>query len=251
MVKAFSDASPYVADRINRSALSAVPFEHCVVDDVLPNEVFEAIHENWPSDEIMVPLPEIGRTTSAKSGQSKRAYMERHVMLLEKRFLEKLPEPRQRFWVDVAHAVMDPPVVHAVYEKFQSALFPRVSHLDSNISLDPEMLVVSDRSNYAIGPHTDSKARFVSMLYYLSPGEQYRSYGTGLYEPKNPDMEINELRHYGFDDFTRHSRVDFVPNRLVAFPRSDRSFHGVEPVPVENCDRRLLIVNIRAPAGAL
>ena len=198
----------------------------------------------------MMPLPDTGRTTSAQTDPSKKAYRERYVMLLEDRFFEKLTKSQQEFWVDIARTVMGPLVVHACYTKFESILRPRVAHLNPNQTLESEILVVSDRSDYKIGPHTDSPARFVSLLLYLSPGGQYRSYGTNLYQPKNPGMKIEETRHYGFEDFTRHSRVDYIPNRLLAFPRSDRSFHGVEPIAVPDCDRRLLIVNVRAPAGA-
>ena len=40
--------------------------------------------------------------------------------------------------------------------------------------------------------------------------------------------------------------VEFVPNRLVAFPKTDCCFHGVEPVDLPGIDRRLLIYNVRA-----
>lgn len=40
--------------------------------------------------------------------------------------------------------------------------------------------------------------------------------------------------------------VEFVPNWLLAFPKSERCFHGVEPVELPGIDRRLLIYNVRA-----
>jgi hypothetical protein len=110
--------------------------------------------------------------------------------------------------------------------------------------------VVSDRTNYAIGLHTDLPSRFVSLLFYLSPDQKYRSYVTSLYVPQKTAALKEKNGHHPTENFGCHSRVDYVDNRAVIFPRTD-IFHGVEPVPVENSNRRLLIVNVRAPKGAI
>lgn len=245
MQNIFSGAETYVSDKITEAAVSSVPFAHCVVDNVLPQAVFDEIHRHWPADEIMMRLPDTGRTTSKSD-----AYKERLVMLLDDRFFEEQPEEAAKFWVNVAYAVMSSAVIAACYKKFEPILEKRVSHLGGSGRLDPEMLVVSDRSDYKIGPHTDSRERFLSLLYYLSPEPKYQSYGTGLYKPKDPDIVVNDRLHHPFADFELVKRVEYRPNRLVLFPRTDHSYHGVEPIPVEDCDRRLLIVNIRAPEGA-
>lgn len=213
-----------------------------MVDDVFPPDLFAAIHERWPSDEVLRPLSETGRA---------KGYDERYVMLFEPEFFDRLSQSDQEFWVAVARASMGSEVILACYEKFKHVLEPRIGHIKSGVELDPEMLVVSDRSDYKIGPHTDVPARFISMLFYLSPDPKYRSYGTGLYQPKETFEFIDYGAHNSFDDFTLSTRVDFKPNRVVIFPRTNRSYHGVEPVPVDDCDRRLLIVNIRAPEGAI
>ncbi len=244
MPNTYSGADTYLAKRISETPRSKYPFDHCVVDNAFPADLFEAIHTNWPSDEVMKPLSEAGRTYGD-------AYEERKIMLIEPEYMEKLSQSHQIFWQAVEKVVTGSIVCLACCQKFQDIVVPRVEHLKGSLRLSPELLVVSDRSNYAIGPHTDRRARLASMLFYLSPGDEYRSYGTGLYELKNPKVKTFENEHYGFEHFTCRTRIDYIPNRMVAFPRSDRSFHGVEPVPVENCDRRLLIVNIRAPAGAL
>lgn len=242
MQNIFSGAETYVSKKITQAVVSRDPFEHCVIDDVLPTAVFEAIHQNWPKDTDMMRLPDTGRT---------EAYKERLVMLLEDRFFADQPPEMEEFWVNVAFAVMSSAVITACYGKFRATLEARVSHLKGVGRLDPELLIVSDRSDYKIGPHTDSRARLLSLLYYLSPDSKYRTYGTGLYKPKNPDMPVNDILHHPVSEFDLVSRVEYRPNRLVLFPRTDHSYHGVEPVPVENCDRRLLIVNIRAPEGAI
>lgn len=242
MPSIFSGVESHVAGRIDETPASLLPFEHCVVDDVFPPDLFEAIHKRWPSDSVFMPITETGRTGG---------FSQRQVMLYQSRFFDKLSQADHEFWINVARAAMGGQVTVACYNKFKAVLQPRIKNISGDITLDPELLVVSDRSDYKIGPHTDSPARFVSLLYYLSPDPKYRSYGTGLYQPKDSFNFTNYYEHHDFKDFTLHTRVDFKPNRLVIFPRTNRSYHGVEPVPVESCDRRLLIVNIRAPKGAI
>jgi hypothetical protein len=238
MLNIFSGANNHVARRIKETPVSEAPFQHCIVDDVLPKEVFKSIHDHWPDDSVLLSLIDTGRTTK---------YKERFVMLLEDEFFNNLTSTDQKFWVDVGLTVMGSQVVTACYEKFKSLLDKRLQRQNMSFSLNPEMMVVSDRNNYQIGPHTDTEWRFISLLYYLSPDPKYYSYGTCLYEPKDPVIAVDHMRHYEFHDFNLHSRVEYKPNRLVVFPRTNSSFHGVEPVAVDNCDRRLIIVNIRAP----
>ena len=242
MESIFSGANAFLAKQIEVAPAIEDPFECCVVDNALPQDVFDEIHRRWPSDDAMKSLPETGRSSH---------YPERFVFLFKEQFLSHMDNADQEFWNGVAHAVMGPSVIHACYNKFERTLTKRIEHLDQKmITLNPEMLVVSDRKGYRIGPHTDSKARFISMLLYLSPDPRYRSYGTGLYTPKDPRMLADDSAHYAFEHFDLHTRVDYKPNRVVIFPRTDKSYHGVEPVPVADCDRRLIIVNIRAPDGA-
>jgi hypothetical protein len=51
--------------------------------------------------------------------------------------------------------------------------------------------------------------------------------------------------HHDSAGFRRISTLEFIPNRLLMFPKSDRCFHGVEPVDLPGIDRRLIIFNVR------
>lgn len=242
MLSTFSDVESHVIERVRAAAPVTEPFDHCVVDDVFPEEFLEAIHKQWPGEDVMMSIADTGRTD---------AYRERFVMLYEKRFFTQLTTSQQEFWALVLQFTTGAQVLQACFSKFKDRLRARVQHLKGEIQLRPELLVVSDRSNYAIGPHTDLPSRLMTLLFYLSPGDEYESYGTSLYVPKDENRLDGGRTHHPFGEFDRHSRVDYVPNRAVIFPRTDKSFHGVEPVPVNDCDRRLLIVNVRAPEGAV
>jgi hypothetical protein len=72
-----------------------------------------------------------------------------------------------------------------------------------------------------------------------------RDLGTSIYKPRNSEFTCWGGPHHPFDQFERTTTVEFLPNRLLAFPKTDRSFHGVEPIEREQVRRRLLINNVR------
>ena len=66
-----------------------------------------------------------------------------------------------------------------------------------------------------------------------------------MYRPKDPSFVCWGGPHHDYDKFDNVATVEFMPNRLLAFPKTERSFHGVEPIKRPNVDRPLLINNVR------
>jgi hypothetical protein len=241
MQSIFSDVKEYISKNIDISDKLDDPFEHCIVDNILPENIMEAIYLNWPL-EVMVPIPETGRTTK---------YVERKVMLFQPSFLEQLPEDKKFFWIELSKTLISTEIISSCYDKFRFTLDKRIKHLGHLKNINSEMLLVSDSKDYAIGPHTDSRSRFISLLLYLSKDIKYKDSGTCFYKPINKKTPVQDLRHHKFEDFSRIKKIKYKPNRLVFFPRTDISYHGVEHIKIDNCDRRLIIINIKAPEGAI
>jgi hypothetical protein len=86
------------------------PFDHCVINDVFPVDFFNAAHQNWPGDDVVVSIEDTGRTD---------AYSERHVMLYEDRFFEKLSPSMQNFRMSVSKAATGGTIVQACLRKFE------------------------------------------------------------------------------------------------------------------------------------
>ena len=72
-----------------------------------------------------------------------------------------------------------------------------------------------------------------------------RELGTSVYRPKDPAFTCWGGKHHAYEPFDKVATVEFLPNRMMAFPKTERSFHGVEPIKRENVNRPLLINNIR------
>jgi hypothetical protein len=108
-----------------------------------------------------------------------------------------------------------------------------------------DALLVNDQTNYAVGPHTDAPHRLVTFLFYLPRDTSMRELCTSVYRAKDPSFTCWGGPHHPFEKFDFVRTVEFLPNRLLAFPKTERSFHGVEKIEREGINRPLLINNIR------
>ena len=106
-----------------------------------------------------------------------------------------------------------------------------------------ESQLIRHRAGYFLGPHSDLYTKLVVLLIYLAPDESAAHLGTSLYRPKDPGFTCPNSTHYPFEDFVRVKTAPYKPNSLLAFLRSDVSFHGVEPLSeqdVATCSRDLI-----------
>jgi hypothetical protein len=224
--------------KIAAAPVQREPFAHCVIDQVFPPDFYESIVDHWPEEESWRPLSESGRVTGGRYG-------ERMVVLMNATDYARLDGKRRDFW---QHAVGDwllgMPLRRALLEKFAPELAASGCGAPAEETFG-DALIVSDRTHYEIGPHTDNAKRVVSLLFYLPEDATFRRYGTSLYSPRDPAFRCRGGPHHSFDLFTLRKTVEFVPNRLVVFPKSDRCFHGVEKVDLPGIERRLLIYNVR------
>jgi hypothetical protein len=226
----------HVLARLAAAPVLQDPFAHCVIDEIFPRDFYESIIDHWPQEQDWQPLSETGRVSPG-------AYSARQVVLMDPGGYVRLDAERRAFWeADVGGWLLGAQFRASVLKKF--FIEPQETEAAS------DALIVSDRTTYAIGPHTDAPHRMVSLLFYLPEDATFRRFGTSLYEPLDPSFRCGGGPHHAFSLFRRVSTLDFVPNRLVAFPKSDRCFHGVERVDLDGIDRRLLIYNVRARSAS-
>lgn len=228
----------HVLQRIAAAPVRREPFAHCVVDGIFPADFYEEIIDNWPDEGSWAPLSESGRV-------SKDRYAERMVVLMDQAGLARLDEARRAFWLDRIGAwLLGERLREHLLRKFAADL-DGTAFGASVEETAGDALIVSDRTHYAIGPHTDAQHRVVSLLFYLPEDATFRRFGTSFYAPLDSAFSCRGGPHHPFKLFRRTATVEFVPNRLVLFPKTDRCFHGVEPVDLPGIDRRLLIYNVR------
>lgn len=231
----------HVLEQVANAKIIEDPFPYLVVDNVFPADYYAELLSNFPTTASLRPIDETGRV-------SRGAYRERLAVLFSEDDFERMTAPQQRFWREFAAWMYTDQFLNFFLFKFQSHLEPRIAKIlsaDGRLSVRSDALLVNDQTNYAISPHTDGEQRLVSFLFYLPKDISMCDLGTSVYRPKDPDFTCWGGKHHPFDLFERVRTLDFLPNRLVAFPKTERSFHGVERIERTNINRPLLINNIR------
>ena len=224
-----SGVEAFVLERIAAAPLLREPFEHCIVDGVFPEDFYESIIDQWPEEDSWRPLSESGRVSAG-------SYEQRQVVLMNREGFARLDAERRAFWEGEVGGWL-------LGNRFKGEVLAKFGKEKQDSSGDA--LIVSDRTRYAIGPHTDATHRLVSLLFYLPEDATFSRFGTAFYTPLDPAFRCAGGPHHPFKLFRRVRTVEFLPNRLVLFPKTDRCFHGVEPVDLAGIDRRLLIYNVR------
>jgi FkbM family methyltransferase len=231
----------HVLQRVARAEVIEDPCPYLVVDEVFPKDYYAEMLANFPSHDSLRSISETGRTRGD-------VYKERLVVLFTDAEFARMTAQQQQFWRDMAAWMYTDQFINFFMYKFDKYLEPRISRIvdaEARLRVRGDALLVNDCTNYAIGPHTDMPHRLVSFLFYLPKDESMRELGTSVYRPKDPAFTCWGGDHYDYEPFDRVSTVEFLPNRLMAFPKTERSFHGVEPIKRENVNRPLLINNIR------
>ena len=237
----FSDLDATLIQRITAAPTERDPFPHCIIDNIFPDEFYHSLLEHWPAANLFGSQATTGRVTSG-------AYKERMVFEFVAEQLARLDDTRREFWQQVLHMLLDFRLNRSILDKFHDDIAGRFFPQEIPPEAVGDLCLVSDRIGYAIGPHTDAPSRLVSLLFYLPADSRLKHRGTSLYRPIVANFRSDDGRHHPFNLFHRIRTVDFVPNRLLLFPKTDRSFHGVERIEDLGTDRRLLLYNIHRAA---
>ena len=231
----------HVLAKVHSTAVIEDPYPYAVIDNIFPKDYYQKIKDFFPQKDQMIALSETGRVSAG-------AYEQRLVTLFTEEYFSKLNNEQQEFWRGMASWMYSKEFISAIVEKFKpwcSNLLSRRFDANGQINVRSDALIVNDQTRYEIGPHTDAPHRLISFLFYLPENENQKHLGTSIYTHKDSDFSCPGGPHYKFDDFNKVKTIEFLPNRLLMFVRTAKSFHGVEPVQDENVSRRLLINNVR------
>jgi biotin operon repressor len=228
----------HVVAAIDDAPTLSEPFTHCVVDEVFPAEFYEDLLDYWPDPEVFLEIAATGRV---KPG----AYPERGVIDLAASSIPISEEGVRKFWIGVYESgFRSGAVIDAALRKFRAEIGHRSNELRGR-GVTVDTLLVSDRTNYRIGPHTDNPAKLLTLLFYLADDSAFGRFGTSLYVPLDAQFRCRGGPHYDFASFRRAKVVEYLPNRLLLFPKSDRCFHGVEALDLVGFERKLIICDLR------
>ena len=203
-------------DRLRTARVEFDPFPHYFLERVFPDDYYRELLQHLPSSDVYENLYEV---TDLKLEH----FRHRDQRDMNDGWTERLPPHLKSFWESFNEWFMSASFAQAVLESFSSQ---RTSW--------PEVCVESQfirhRPGYFLGPHSDLYTKLVVLLIYLAPDNTAEHLGTSLYRPKDASFTCHDSKHYSFDHFIRVKTAPYKPNSLLAFMRSDVSFHGLEPL---------------------
>ena len=218
-------ASPlaHVVARLRASELITEPYPHYYLERVFPDEFYKAMLEHLPVSSVYQNLYEV---TDLKLDH----FRHRDQRNLDDGWTEALPLELKDFWDRFDEWFLGPELARAVLRSFAAPLRARFGDEESWPEVSVEAQFIRHRAGYFLGPHSDLHTKLAVLLIYLAPDESGAHLGTSIYLPKNPGFSCRNSTHYPFEDFVRVKTAPYRPNSLLAFLRSDVSFHGVEPL---------------------
>lgn len=199
----------HMAYQISNAVIQPWPFPHIYVQEVFPWDFYQELLANLPPVE--------------KYYQGAKNYNGR-------KFAEQVP--------DLVSGLSHPDFIKIAVRPFKPWVIQR-----SLNKVFTDLRLIRDQQNYAIGPHTDAAWKVLSLLFYLPPDGTLWEHGTSLYVPKDPSFRCQGGPHHPVENFTRVYTAPFIPNSMIAFFKTDYSFHGVEPITVQ-CQRDVLLWNL-------
>jgi hypothetical protein len=231
-------ASPlkHFEDRLKTALLIPDPYPHYCLDRVFPEAFYRSLVRCLPSASAYQNLFEI---TTLKLDH----FRFRDQRDLADGWTESLPDELRRFWNDFNAWFLGPELAQAVLDSFAGPMEARFGQRSAWPAVSVEAQLIRHQAGYFLGPHTDLSTKLAVLLFYLPPEDSHPHLGTSLYRPNKPGFTCPDSKHYPFDEFMNVKTAPYRRNSLLAFERSDRSFHGVEPFTegdLATCNRDLI-----------
>lgn len=220
-----ADPLAHLIGRLQTATIVLDPFPHYYIENVFPADYYQDLRQHLPASSVYQNLFEV---TDYKLDHFRhRDQRDLHTAA----WTNSLPASLRTFWDSFNEWFLGPELAQAVLESFGPHV-PAKSGVSPEVSVESQL--IRHRAGYFLGPHSDLYTKLVVLLIYLAPDDSAAHLGTSLYRPKDPNFSCPNSRHYPFDDFTRVATAPYRPNSLLAFVRSDISFHGVEPLSEED-----------------
>ena len=223
------------------------PFGHKVINKIFPENFYKELISNLPSKELYTAINKTGRV-------SENYPPERFIFELNNETIRKLNQNQQKIFGEIIKIFTNPLFFNVIANEFKEVINKRISEFSeeekkmfgtTNFKFRIGSSLVKDLTKYKLGVHTDSPSKFLTFLFYIPEDESLKELGTALYEPIDKDFhKKNEIKgHYSVEDFKLVKKVNFLPNTLFIFPRTNYSYHGVQTINIEGAERNLLLLN--------
>ena len=231
-----SEAFNHFIERLRTAEVLPHPYPHYCLDNLFPDDYYRTLLQHLPASSSYENLYEV---TTLKLDH----FRHRDQRDMNVGWTDKLPHGQKEFWDRFDAWFLNAEVAQAVLKTFTDQMRERFADESEWPDVSVESQLIRHRAGYFLGPHSDLHTKLVVLLIYLAPDESSSHLGTSLFRPKDPNFKCPNSTHHPFSDFINVKTAPYKPNSMLAFFRSDISFHGLEPLSdsdVSNSGRDLI-----------
>ena len=243
--------------KIINSRVINYPYPHAETRDLLPDELLTLIDKNFPSKNEFISLTSknIDMQRRLHLGMAKDKIVKNNnehpydfryqIYLTEKNHISRIKGSKLTFWKFFTKILTSESVIRSLLKLYDKNLRIRFAKNLKDMLFYPDIMLIHDKANYALGPHTDISQKVITILIYLSSEEKNTNlYGTSIYIPKKNNFICDGKRHHKHKDFYKIYTSSFKKNNSFSFFRTNNSFHGVETVQEQPIERKLIQYSI-------
>jgi hypothetical protein len=223
----------HVAYKIANEKINHFPYPHLFVKNVFTNSFYAEIIKHLPDSKKLTQISKTGRVSYDK---------ERYVLLFNDTSLDNLNKDERLFWVSFKNKFLQGDFKKFLISLFADYIEARFENF-AKMNFYDELMLINDRVNYSLGPHSDKPKKVISVLFYLPKDESQINLGTSIYFPKDRSFRCQGTAHHPYENFEKIITMPFFPNSLFCFIKTDNSFHGVEKIITDE-KRWLLLYDI-------
>ena len=235
----FSDAKAHFIYQIANAHIREYPFPHAYISSLFPDQFYETLQNQMIASSDYKNILETNRVKGNK-------FKERFLFEINTNEINNLKSERRKFWTDFCELLNSQDIGGILIKKFGVYYRTRFGDQLEKEILYPDIMLIRDKLNYNLGPHTDHPTRTLAFLMYLPKTDDNPELGTSLYTPKDPNFFCPGGPHHDIKKFHKIFTAKYIRNSGLIFFKTNNSFHGVEKVKTKNTERHLIQMIIRA-----
>ena len=219
-MRTYEEELKHFINAVDSADYSKLPYEHCYINNIFSDEVYDEILKNLPHDEDYYYMKHPDLSDYGK--ESPRLRIE-----LNSNYVSTLPEGHvYRLVTKILHSKE---LKALFFDKFKDTLVKSNRH---KLQCSPQPCFMRDKTSYKIKPHPDSLGKIVTFQIYLPEDNSHENVGTIVNTDKG---------HGSSERFPIYKQFKFHRNTAYAFPVSKTSWHSVNTLVDEEIDRNSLM----------
>ncbi len=196
--------------------ISRHPFPHAISHNIFSAKFYRKLISNIPDSSLF----ELG---NKRSGNPASQLYRRRIKLTDSSFDGWRAESATLF-KRLRDELTSEKFAKSMIELFKPAFVSQYGTTD--IKTRTRLELIRDCDGYQIPPHTDSPSKIITLLFYLPRDSSMRHLGTSLYVPKQEGFTDWKGKQLDFDMFDVFKTVEYLPNTMFGFMKTNNSFHG-------------------------